>query len=171
MHLGGRDGYYGRISMNSWIVITENLGNGNFFKTLKWASFVTINSASPQKAQSTNLLSSESASIRCRKYVGVSFLRLGRDKIKWMIDAESEIITDAGNVCRFIDGNGGDGDSIAAVAAGQFLGEMGGITEGTPIAAGYNFLSFLNLHYSYCSVTKKLNGSASAWAQRWRWRM
>jgi len=28
-----------------------------------------------------------------------------------------------------------------------------------------------NLHYSYYSVTKKLNGSASAWAQRWRWRM
>ena len=49
---------------NSWMVRIVTLGQSISFKTLKWESLVTMYSASAATAQSTNLLSSISRSIK-----------------------------------------------------------------------------------------------------------
>ena len=55
---------YCNSATNSWMLLTSTMGKSMFLRTLKWASFVTMSSAFPQMAQSTNLLSSGSASMR-----------------------------------------------------------------------------------------------------------
>ena len=85
--------FYCKVLLNSSKVSTFTLGNGMLWSARKWLSSLTMKSALAMMAQSTNLLSSGSASIRLKWNCGSQRITKGLRRMAPTIFVAKEALT------------------------------------------------------------------------------